>query len=445
MGVVYSGHDPGIGRDVAIKTIHAHLLQGEEGEDLRKRFNLEVKAVGKLTHPNIVAIYDSDEVADENGTLIPYFVMEFVTGKELQHYLAHSQRWPLSKILDIAQQMLDAFEYTHKLNIIHRDVKPANVFITDEGKVKIADFGIARVDNSSMTQTGAVIGTPNYMSPEQCTGQVMDSRSDLFSIAIVIYEMLTGEQPFNANNVHAVMVKVVQSNPEAPSVLNPTLPKGLDTVIAKALAKSPDDRYQTAAEFSKALGPFLRPGKASDDATVNNATKLMGVSAVEKKTSKNKRLLPIMIATVSVVAVLGLGAGVYFSGAKLEQESNDAEIDVSALAPYASASLSSENKAKVDRLLKTADLHESREFYVYPTAQNAHYVFNTVLEIDPGNPRALAGINRIQKKFEDQAKLMYRDKDFELLSAHLQAGLGSFPNSSTLNELKRELDRLESN
>lgn len=447
MGVVYAGHDPGIGRDVAIKTIHAHLLQGQEGDDLRKRFNLEVKAVGKMTHPNIVAIYDTDEIADSNGVMIPYFVMEFVYGKELQHYLSHSQRFPLTKTLDIAQQILDAFDYTHKHNIIHRDIKPANIFLTDDGKVKIADFGIARVDNSSMTQTGAVIGTPNYMSPEQCTGQVMDSRSDLFSIAIVVYEMLTGEQPFNANNVHAVMVKVVQSTPEAPSVLNPTLPKGIDSVMAKALSKSPDDRYQTAADFGKALAPFVKGGAGTTgaDSTVlvgANATKLMDAAKapVRGKKKDPKFLLGVLVLFFAIVG----GGFAYYVANNPTVDRNSLvylqSIDQTSLPRYATE-LSPDNQRKVENLLTAAVRSENVGYLVYPNASSAKYSYEAALGIDPGNPRAELGLKIVQAKLVDQGRAKLRAGSLEELKGHLQLSLGSFPDNQALKELQQEYEK----
>jgi serine/threonine-protein kinase len=445
MGVVYSGHDPGIGRDVAIKTIHAHLLQGKEGQELRKRFTLEVKAVGKMSHPNIVAIYDTDEIADNNGVIIPYFVMEFVTGKELQDYLSHGQRFPLSKTLDIATQILDAFDYTHKHNIIHRDIKPANIFITDDGKVKVADFGIARVDNSSMTQTGAVIGTPNYMSPEQCTGQVMDSRSDLFSIAIVIYEMLTGEQPFNANNVHAVMVKVVQSNPEAPSVLNPTLPKGLDAVIAKALAKSPDDRYQTAADFAKALTPFTK-NQSGANASAVDATRLMDVGKISIP-GKQKKPTSVLAAAVLLIVLLA-GGGVYYFIANPGVDENSLAylqtISMDSLPAYG-ADLREENKNKVDRLMIVADQHEKSGHYITPPASSAAYVYGLVLDIDQNNPRAKHGLKVIETRLVEQGREFLNKKDYEMLGAHLQGSLQAFPENAKLIALQKELNNVSAN
>lgn len=445
MGVVYACYDSAIGRRVAIKTIHVHLLQGAEGEELRRRFTREVQAVGKLSHPNIVGIFDTDETQDANGAAVPYFVMEFVDGRDLQEYLAAGTRFPLSKNIDIACQILDAFEYTHKLGVIHRDVKPANIFLTEDGRIKIADFGIARVDNSSLTQTGAVMGTPNYMSPEQCSGQVMDWRSDLFSIAVVIYELLTGEKAFSANSVHATMMKLVQSTPEAPSVFNPTLPKALDAVIVKALSKSPDERFQSAAEFARALEPFRQgSNNSTQSSTAATGDETLLISRPNQNTSASnhkavgKRQFP-MAVLIGVVAALLLTAGVgfyTFSG-------KDAPVSIGPenIKPFAT-DLSPATQQKVEKLLKVATMHEKANRLIFPSGSSAYYVYNTVFEMDPGNPRARAGLREMEEKLVKQAQGYYQQGDYKTLEAHLKAGLQAFPENEQLHALQNELDRL---
>lgn len=459
MGVVYAGYDPAIGRRVAIKTIHAHLLQGAEGEELRWRFSREIRAVGKLSHPNIVGIYDTDEAEDAQGVVVPYFVMEFVDGKDLQEYLGDGMRFPLAKTIDLACQILDAFEYTHKLGIIHRDVKPANIFLTGEGRIKIADFGIARVDNSSLTQTGAVIGTPNYMSPEQCSGQAMDSRSDLFSIAVVVYELLTGEKPFSANSAHATMMKLVQSHPEPPSVFNPSLPKTLDSIIGRAMAKSPDERYQSAAEFARALEPFRQAGNSgTGTATTGDETVVLSQSGQpasgEKRQSAGKRQPPLAIlgGVAAGLLITAVGGFYLFSG---DDGSGGLEGTPSAFAgspqsggadpeevkPFAT-DLKLATQEKVERLLTVATMHEKADRLIFPPGSSAYYVYNTVFELDPGNPRAKAGLQDMARKLEEQAQAYYRQRDFETLEAHLTASLEAFPENARFQAMKEELDRL---
>jgi serine/threonine-protein kinase len=445
MGVVYACYDSAIGRKVAIKTIHAHLLQGAEGEELRRRFTREIRAVGQLSHPNIVGIFDTDETKDAQGNVEPYFVMEFVEGQDLQEHLAAGGRFPLTKNIDIACQILDAFEYTHKLGIIHRDVKPANLFLTRDGRIKIADFGIARIDNSSQTQTGAVMGTPNYMSPEQCSGQVMDSRSDLFSIAVVIYELLTGEKAFSANSVHATMMKLLQTTPEPPSVFNPSLPQSLDAVIGKALAKSPDERFQSAAEFARALEPFRRGashGTQNSDAAAGNETLIMprpgqSASAPDSKATGKRRLPTALVSGVVAALLLTAGAGYYMFSDK-----DGAEVaEPKSIQPYAT-NLSPATKEKVDKLLKVATMHEKAGRLIFPSGSSAYYVYNTVFELDPGNPRARAGLRTMEGKLEQQAEAYYKQGDFKTLQAHLKAGLEAFPENSRLQAMQDELNRL---
>lgn len=446
MGVVYACYDSAIGRKVAIKTIHAHLLQGEEGEELQRRFSREVQAVGKLSHPNIVGIFDSDETQDTNGAAVPYFVMEFVDGQDLQAYLAAGTRFSLNKTIDIACQILDAFEYTHKLGVIHRDVKPANIFLTEDGRIKIADFGIAKVDNSSLTQTGAVMGTPNYMSPEQCSGQVMDWRSDLFSIAVVIYELLTGEKAFSANSVHATMMKLVQSNPEPPSVFNPTLPKSLDAVIVKALAKSPDERFQSAVEFARALGPFKQGSNtglqtstaAMGDETLVIAKPRQHTSTENSKPERKRQLPKAVLGGIAAALLLAAGVGFY----TFSDKEDTAIVEPENVKPFATE-LTPATQTKVEKLLKVATLHENADRLIFPPGSSAYYVYNTVFELDPGNPRARAGLRKMESKLEKQAENYYQQRDFKTLEAHLKAGLKAFPENNRLQTLRSELGRLE--
>jgi serine/threonine-protein kinase len=247
MGVVYEGHDPMIDRIVALKTIRAENLQGEDAQEQLARFRREAQAAGRLTHPNIVGIYDFGEDA---GT---YFIaMEFVKGRELQSYLEANERFAMHDIVRIMGQLLEALDYSHRHGVVHRDIKPSNIIILADGTAKVADFGIARVESSNLTQAGMVLGTPSYMSPEQFMGQTVDGRSDLFSAGVILYQLLTGEKPFTGS-VTTIMHKVLQEEPLPPSKLNVQVPRAFDAVIRKVLAKRPDERYQTAREFLDAI------------------------------------------------------------------------------------------------------------------------------------------------------------------------------------------------
>jgi serine/threonine-protein kinase len=247
MGVVYEGHDPMIDRIVALKTIRAENLQGEDAQEQLARFRREAQAAGRLTHPNIVGIYDFGEDA---GT---YFIaMEFVKGRELQSYLEANERFAMHDVVRVMGQLLEALDYSHRQGVVHRDIKPSNIIILADGTAKVADFGIARVESSNLTQAGMVLGTPSYMSPEQFMGQTVDGRSDLFSAGVILYQLLTGEKPFTGS-VTTIMHKVLQEEPLPPSKLNVQVPRAFDAVIRKALAKRPDERYQTAREFLDAI------------------------------------------------------------------------------------------------------------------------------------------------------------------------------------------------
>ncbi len=275
MGVVYEGFDPMIERIVAIKTIRPEQLEGEDAAEQLARFRREAQAAGRLTHPNIVAIYDFGEDA---GTT--YIAMEFVKGRELQDVLEKSERFQMHDVVRIMDQLLEALGHAHANGVVHRDVKPANIIILGDGKVKVADFGIARVESSNLTQAGMVLGTPSYMSPEQFMGQTVDGRSDLFSAGVILYQLLTGEKPFTGS-VTTIMHKVLQEQPLPPSTLNVQVPKAFDAVMQKALAKRPDERYQTARDFAEAIRKAAAATAAAGaDATlVNPASTVIDLDA----------------------------------------------------------------------------------------------------------------------------------------------------------------------
>ncbi len=247
MGVVFEAYDPMIKRVVALKTIRSDQLNGEESATVIARFRREAQAAGRLSHPNIVPIYDFGE---DGG--VWFIAMEFVKGRELKEYFDANERFSVPDIVRIMTQMLDALDYSHRQGVIHRDIKPANVFLMEDGSVKVADFGIAHIDSSSLTQVGTVLGTPSYMSPEQIMGLPVDGRSDLFSAGVILYQFLTGERPF-AGSATTTMQKVLKEDPLPPSSLNVQLSPAMDTVMRKALAKRADERFQSAKEFAAAL------------------------------------------------------------------------------------------------------------------------------------------------------------------------------------------------
>lgn len=256
MGIVYEGFDPFIERIVAIKTIQKSLIDQSEAQDALNRFRREAQASGRLTHPNIVSIYEYGEEGD-----MAFIAMEFITGKELKDYFDKAQRFQIKDSVHIMLQLLDALEYSHEHGVVHRDIKPSNIIITRGNQIKVVDFGIARIESSDLTQVGMVLGTPAYMSPEQFKGLVADRRSDLYSTGVILYQFLTGVRPFIGNPT-VLMHKVLSQAPVRPSELNPEVSERLENVVKKAMSKEAEDRFQTAAEFKQALSKAT--GFASD-------------------------------------------------------------------------------------------------------------------------------------------------------------------------------------
>jgi len=248
-GVVYRAQDPAIGRIIAIKTIRLTDIADEsERERLRERLVREAQSAGVLSHPNIVTIYD---IAEENG--LAYIFMECVDGPSLEKLLSAPAGLDRNTLFSILRQTATALDYAHKKGIVHRDIKPANILIHEGGTAKIADFGVAKILSQQMTHAGVMMGTPNYMSPEQVQGHAVDGRADQFSLAVVAYEVLTGEKPFVADHLPALLFRIVREDPVPPQRLNPTLAPQVDVVLRKALSKNTSERYPTCTEFVEAL------------------------------------------------------------------------------------------------------------------------------------------------------------------------------------------------
>lgn len=256
MASVYRGYDLTLGRAVAIKLLRRDLA---DDATFRTRFRLEAQAASRMAHPTIVRVYDAgeDSEVDASGTthVVPYIVMELVHGELLKDIIAHGPV-PLDEALRYTDGILEALEYSHRAGVVHRDIKPGNVMVNDAGQIKVMDFGIARaVSDSSTTvaETTSIIGTAAYFSPEQAKGEAVDARADLYSTGVVLYELLTGQQPFRGETPVAVAYQHVSEQPDTPSELLDSLPRALDLVALRALAKDPFQRYQSAAEFRAAL------------------------------------------------------------------------------------------------------------------------------------------------------------------------------------------------
>jgi eukaryotic-like serine/threonine-protein kinase len=250
MGVVYKARDPQIDRLVAVKTVSLWGQEPEEEQEFRLRFGNEAQAAGRLHHPGIISVFDVGEDPENHD---PYIVLEYVSGESLQRVLAREKKLPLSKALKLSEELADALDYAHAQGVVHRDIKPANILVTEDGHAKIADFGIAKLNLAHFTIPGKVLGTPAYMAPEQLSGEGADGRSDLFSLGVILYVMVTGHSPFPGSSATTVCFKVANREPVAASALDMTLPPQIDAVIARAIAKNPDERYQNGAELAQDL------------------------------------------------------------------------------------------------------------------------------------------------------------------------------------------------
>jgi serine/threonine-protein kinase len=325
MGVVYHAIDPNIGRPVAIKTIQlSGIRKPEEQERLRERLFREARSAGILSHPGIVTIYDVEQQGE-----LAYIAMEYVDGPTLDQLLSEPQPLAPNRIFSILAQTASALDYAHGKGIVHRDIKPANIMIAGDGTAKITDFGIAKITASDhFTMTGSIVGTPHYMSPEQVQGQQVDGRSDQFSLAVIAYEMLTGEKPYTGEHLTTVVYKIVAEEPVAPHRINPTLGGSIDGALRKGLAKKADGRYRTCSEFIDALEkacaaaknwkPMPRGGSLnaatlaeapSPAATMPAARRPVrsgGTTTVERVQTRKTGFLPFLAAILMAAALLAL-------------------------------------------------------------------------------------------------------------------------------------------
>jgi serine/threonine-protein kinase len=325
MGVVYRAQDPVIGRAVAVKTIRLDAQSaGMSQEDLLHRFQTEARAAGRLTHPNIVVVYDAGE---DDGLF--YITMELVEGRSLQELLDRREALPLSRVLRIMQQACSALDFAHQHNVVHRDIKPANLMLTPDDTLKITDFGTAKILKYGTVQTAQVIGTPSYMSPEQIKGRPVDGRSDVFSLGVVLYELVTGEKPFPGDSVTTVIYKIVNEEPIPPRELDSAIPPGISAVITRALAKAPIARFHTCREFLEALqnyrdfqapapaplrapspakAPVSRPGAAANSSGALSTGQRSPLSA---QAPPQKQTGSAWVALVLVAIIAGAGYRVW--------------------------------------------------------------------------------------------------------------------------------------
>ena len=321
MGVVFEAFDPVIERRVAIKTLRLEVFGESQLAGVRTRFKREAQSAGQMSHPHIVTVHDYGE---HEGT--PYIVMEYMTGSELSKVLERGTRLPLSEVVRLMLQLLGALAYAHERKVVHRDIKPGNLFILDDGSLKVVDFGIARVEASNLTDTGALLGTPAYMSPEQFLGQPVDERSDLYSAGVILYELLTGDKPFTGS-VTTIMQKVLRQEPIEPSVLNPLLSNAWDAVTKRAMAKRPEARFQSARQFAETLKQFFASGAVD----VSLEATLPGTGSTADLPGETPRRSPAAATPVSRISLMQMtaiglavavvvGGGFYYSLRQIADE-----------------------------------------------------------------------------------------------------------------------------
>ena len=334
MAEVYRARDIRLDRIVAVKTLREDLARDQT---FQARFRREAQSAASLNNPSIVAVYDTGE-DDTGGSHIPYIVMEYVDGRTLRDLLREDRRLLPERALEITDGVLRALEYSHRSGIVHRDIKPGNVMLTRSGQVKVMDFGIARAvsdTQATMTQTAQVIGTAQYLSPEQARGERVDARSDLYSTGCLLYELLTGRPPFLGDSPVAIAYQHVRENPIPPSRVDPEVPQWADAIVLKAMAKDPRDRYQSAAEMRADMQRALQgmPVAAPRTAAYGAATtQRVGPAAVAGMATgamtgydygagddgyppeeKERRWLPILLWILGVLLVLGVVAAVAYA------------------------------------------------------------------------------------------------------------------------------------
>ncbi len=313
MGIVYKALDPDIGREVAIKAIHFDgVRDSSEREDLIRRFLQEGRAAGKLNHPNIVTIHEVGREGD-----LTYIVMQHIQGRSLQHVLDSGRVFEPVEVDRLMIPLLRAVSYAHQNGVIHRDIKPGNILLDNDGVPHLVDFGVAKTAASTLTLAGMALGTPGYISPEQLQGQTADARSDVFSLGVLYYVLLTNKEPFAGKRISTVMHRIVHDEAPAPSTLRPDLPAGYDVIAGRAMAKRPQDRYQSCAEMSAAIESLDQTAASTLTVRLRDIDPLTGVQTRTRAREKEKRsIIAVSIAAFILIAGAAVAYKFHLFGGK---------------------------------------------------------------------------------------------------------------------------------
>jgi len=319
MGLVYRAFDSNIDRTVALKVLHTHLLEGEQGSDFEQRFIQEAKAAARCLHPNIVTVFDFGV-----HETMPFIVMEYVDGVELKDQLQAGKKFSFVAVLDVITQILEALAYAHENGVVHRDIKPANIMLMDNGRVKVSDFGVARLDNSDLTSTGMMVGTPNYMSPEGMHGFQVDNRSDLYSVGILLFELLTKQRPYTGISLEEAIEPLNQCD-----YLEPLRKAQIKPVILKALQAKPELRYQHATEFLDQLIEIMSESGSEQGTVIYQPSKVVRIAKTQTNiapsTTKDDSIHPDVLSTLESSLIRYVGPTAKVLVKKYSKESNSLE------------------------------------------------------------------------------------------------------------------------
>lgn len=385
MGIVYKAQDPDIDRVVAIKTIRFDIVQeGTLRDELMGRFMREARAAGKLSHNNIVTIYDVGREGD-----LTYIVMQFIKGQSLESLICSQEKLTPRKIVELMEPVCHALDYAHKHGIVHRDIKPANILLDESGKPFILDFGVARIETSNMTQTGSVVGTPSYMSPEQIMGKTVDSRSDVFSLGVILYELLTGQRPFMGENISTIVYKIVNEEPPHLHDIKKDIPEDYEQVIERALAKDPAQRFQTCTEM---IQSFKNPPGAATQTIVMDVTSgTLGAYGKKKKRG--------WVYAVVFLLFLILGGGGYWYFVLKPQQAAASSLDSKTVAGQEEAGSAFPEITEPEPPDPTEEkLSQVEEMFGREDFEGAFNLAGEVLAADPENPDARDYLKRAKAR-----------------------------------------------